>query len=266
MSHWAKIILLPLLFCASISLGADVELSLSQSAITTAGRLQLTLSTTAALDQRVRFPETDTSFGEFTLIDQSPVTQSLKDDHTFQVQTQYTLEPFLAGEYTIPPLTIEVIDSDQTSNLITTAPVVVPVHSVLGPNPDEAELMEIVDTWPQNIWVVRTRIFVTALFLFFAAMLPVALLFSKKRRNTPVQTSIVSPEAQRLIDLDQLADDPTPSCAKLSHLVFPTRKDPAYTGLWKQLEQFRFAQTPPQHDQVQQLVRAFASQLKEGSS
>jgi hypothetical protein len=76
----------------------------SRTEITTAEDLVLELETRAGEQWRVSFPEIAEELGGFAVADREPEERDLRPDGTLISTRSYRLEPFLAGEYTIPSL------------------------------------------------------------------------------------------------------------------------------------------------------------------
>ena len=88
--------------------GAAVELTVrvSKARITTAEDLVLLLETRAAEQWNVAFPEVPDTLGKFTVARRGQETRRLDRSRNLISTRRYTLEPFLPGDYAIPPLEV----------------------------------------------------------------------------------------------------------------------------------------------------------------
>lgn len=147
--------------------------------ITVADRVELTLTAISAEDQQVRFPEfQDGSLGEFRVVRSRNTAPKLLDDGRLQTQRIYELEPFLPGEYSIPPMAVVFrgsSDDEPGEQTIETDSMAVKVRSVLSPSEEEPDIIETsgpvdlpgVDPWVY--WLAAGSVLLAALagFLFW---------------------------------------------------------------------------------------------------
>jgi hypothetical protein len=81
-----------------------VRLLLDREAMTVAESLGLTIEIEAREEVAVEFPALSKELGGFSIADEREDVPQLLTPGTIRYRKVYTLEPFLAGEYTIPPL------------------------------------------------------------------------------------------------------------------------------------------------------------------
>lgn len=115
----------------------QVELRLSSTGITTAERLTLRLTATVPEDYGVEFPALAEQLGDFTIIEVHRSQPQLSGENLVATQVEITLEPFLAGTYTIPALPVNGRPKgDGTAAVleVTTEELQVTVQSLLPPN------------------------------------------------------------------------------------------------------------------------------------
>lgn len=83
-----------------------VEVRLHSTEITVAEQLQLAVAVTMPEGYTVEFPRPGTRLGEFAVTDSRISQPRLTDSGSLLEKRSYLLEPFLSGDYTIPPLEI----------------------------------------------------------------------------------------------------------------------------------------------------------------
>lgn len=97
----------------------SVSLITDKQEMTVADRLTLTLSASCIEDWEVRFPGVDEKMGQFRIVDYQTSRPELSGPKRKSVKRSYVLEPFLAGDYIIPVLTIGFGKADETLDIET---------------------------------------------------------------------------------------------------------------------------------------------------
>ncbi|MCW5979441.1 MAG: hypothetical protein KIT09_15295 [Bryobacteraceae bacterium] len=85
---------------------ASLTLQLSRRQITVADNVELRLEAEAPEGQSVEFPELGNKTGEFAVTGSETSPPRLLENDRIAVSRAWTLEPFLPGEYEIPPLKV----------------------------------------------------------------------------------------------------------------------------------------------------------------
>jgi len=127
---------------------ARVRLSIDRVSITIAEDLRLTLETEAPEDYEVRFPGLKDKLGEFGIVDLHQDTPRLAGEGLILIRQEVLLEPFLSGEYRIPPMTIvfrpktteRPADGFDGKIRIETGELIVQVRSVLSGDGEKAQI------------------------------------------------------------------------------------------------------------------------------
>lgn len=115
----------------------QVTLSTDKSRMTTAERISLSLTAFSDENISIQWPSVEQFLGQFKIFDYSTAQPELDDKNRKKTVRTYVLEPFLAGEYTIPSMKITFgkpggNSQDKNSNvLIETEELTIPVRSVL---------------------------------------------------------------------------------------------------------------------------------------
>jgi hypothetical protein len=124
----------------SYSEGAvTVTVKVSRLSITVADRLELVLEALTSEGAELDWPAFSGKLGDFTVTGASLSPPRLVDGGRVLREGRYELEPFLAGDYEIPPLALRLAGG----RTIETEPVRIRVSSVLPPGEEAPELKEI---------------------------------------------------------------------------------------------------------------------------
>ena len=126
-----------------------VDVDVDRSTITVADRLELNITVLAPAGYEVelpdKLPESDDKETAFSLVEAKAPSQELTEDgrtHVSQIKVSrtYILEPFLAGAYTIPPMTVgfrKAGEKEQAGQSLDTGKIPVTVTSLLPKAADE---------------------------------------------------------------------------------------------------------------------------------
>ena len=178
--------------------GGRLELTLDRSSLSTAESAVLRLAVEADEGATVTFPDSDGGFGEFAVVRDEEVSERLLDGGRVQRVREYVLQPFLPGEYELPPLTVTLNDSDSISSEALT----IPVESVL-PDPETADLRDIAEPLdmpaPWWWWAVGT--------LLLAVAAGAAWWWWKRRKEKLSAPRVVPPHEIALTALDALLSE-----------------------------------------------------------
>ena len=173
----------------------NLILKISRQQITIADELELVLEVQAPEGQEVKFPTFSGKLGEFTINGSDTTPQRLAEGGRVVVSRSYQLEPFLAGDYQIPPITVQI-----GSASIETASETIKVVSVLqeGQKPELKEIGPPVELPGLSGW------------LFFSMGLAVAglaiagYLLWRRRRAAQKAEAAVPPHELALAELRKL--------------------------------------------------------------
>lgn len=175
--------------------GARLELYLDRAVMTTADSALLRLELECAETDSVEFPDLDEGVGEFAVTRSQALPDRLGQAGNAVRGREYVLQPFLPGDYEIPPLTVVRNGADE----IATEPVTVAVESVIE-DAETAELRDIADPIDVPVpwwwWVVGA--------LLLLAVLAGAAWWLRRRRLRQLEPRIVPPHEAALNALDAL--------------------------------------------------------------
>lgn len=178
--------------------GGRLELTLDRSSLTTAESALLRLAVEADEGAAVAFPDSGEGFGEFAVERDEEVSERLLDGGRVERVREYVLQPFLPGDYELPPLTVTLNGSDSISSEALT----IPVESVL-PDPETADLLDIAE--PLDIpapwwwWALGT--------LLLAVAAVATLWWWKRRKEKLSAPRVVPPHEIALTALDALLSE-----------------------------------------------------------
>ena len=139
-----------------------LELTLDKASLTTVQSLLLRLQIECSEGDSIDFPNLSDGLGEFAVTRVRTLPTRLIQGGRVVHGRDYELQPFLPGEYDVPPLTVV----SSSAGEISTEPLKVSVESVLE-DPQSAELRDIADPVDVPVpwwwWVLATVLTCTAL-------------------------------------------------------------------------------------------------------
>lgn len=155
------------------------RVSLSDSAVTIAERLEMMLETRAEKGWRAELPKFGEKLSQFGIVDYRNFQPELGDNGIVVTKRLYELEPFLSGEYKIPPMQISFYqDGDSTAHVLESDTIVVRVESLL---PKDKASLEINDIAPPASFPFSWRNILIVIGCLAAAGVA-TFLFIKRRR------------------------------------------------------------------------------------
>jgi hypothetical protein len=152
---------------------ATVTLDVDRKEITIAERLNLTISITVDEDYDIKLPGFGEKLEQFGIVDYRTTQPELIESNRKKVSRSYVLEPFLSGDYTIPPMVVKFWkkgDQEAGEHKIETSEVTVKVKSLLPEDFKDVSLNEIKPPVPfprsYILWVwaaIATAVLVTGI-------------------------------------------------------------------------------------------------------
>lgn len=117
---------------------ATLTLKVSKKEITIAEKLELHIVITIQEDYEVVLPEFGDKLERFGITNYQVHPRQLQDDGLVKLETTYTLEPFLSGDYEIPPMTVKFYQQAQKDKMhsVESEPLKITVQSLLPENTD----------------------------------------------------------------------------------------------------------------------------------
>lgn len=187
------------------SAGAALVYRVAPTDLTVAQRVRVELSVTAPAGWSVSWPAVGEKLGRATVVDTTDTR-----DGAAQTRT-YTLEPFLPGEDTIPPLSVSVSPRDPQAGAapvtLTTEPVTLSIRALLAESdadaPVEPQLRDVRDDAGASEgmpgWMIG------ALAALVPGALGIAYVLATRRRAAPAD-----PASAALARIDAIAAGPAP--------------------------------------------------------
>jgi hypothetical protein len=187
-----------------------LDLKVEKSKITVADRLRVILEASAPESEEVKLPGRGQKLGEFTVAESNAPQPRLIEGNRVLHQRSFVLEPFLAGEYKIPPFTVRYAPKQSAASgsgaaagevgepqEISTEEIPIEVASLLAEGEQQPQLKEIADPvdmpapwWP---WVAAA---------IAAAALLAALLWWRRRKR--LEQDAVPPPAPHELAYQEL--------------------------------------------------------------
>jgi len=153
-----------------------ISLFVSGKEITIADRLKLSIEVVSDENYEVELPEFGKNLEQFGIVDCKTQPPELVGKNRKKIKRSYVLEPFLAGEYTIPPLKVKFRKKDDAGDEtgeIETEALKIRVKSLLSGKKEDLKLheikppVEIPRSYAFLIWIVTAIIAVSAVIFVF---------------------------------------------------------------------------------------------------
>ncbi len=193
---------------------AIVTLDLDHKEITIAERLRLKISVTVNEDYEFQLPGFGEKLEQFGIVDYHTTQPELLDNNTKKVTRSYVLEPFLSGDYTIPPMEIKFWKKSNEKageHKVETSEIKIKVKSLL---PDELKDVKLNDIKPP---VAFPRSYILWIWAGAAAVIIcagviIAAFIIRKRRNAAEEAAALKIPAHELAyeELKKLIEEELP--------------------------------------------------------
>jgi hypothetical protein len=183
----------------------------SQAEITTAENLTLKLEAVIGDDYEVEFPSPGDKLEEFKIADSDKLQPTLTADGKVLHTQIYTLEPFLAGEYKIPPMKVSFwkkADAKPEKHDAETEAITIRVTSLLPQNSGDVKIKDLYPPMGLPGWD-RKWIWMTGSALAIVALASAGIFFYRRCRNGNTESPMFRLPADELAhrELDQLVQD-----------------------------------------------------------
>jgi hypothetical protein len=169
----------------------QVTLDVDKKEISIADRINLKISVDIEEDYEVEMPAFGDKLEQFGIVDYHNTRPELKNNNRKLLSRSYVLEPFLSGDYKIPPMKISFFKKDgETANrhYAETPEITIKVKSLLPEDIEGLELNEIIPPLPYpgsyKVWVW------TGAGILMASLLALLFLFYRRRVNSRESTDI----------------------------------------------------------------------------
>jgi hypothetical protein len=160
----------------------DLRIAVSDGEISIAERVTLLLEARSRGGYVTELPPFGEKLHEFGIVDYRTYPPRLESDSTVVTSRIYELEPFLSGEYLIPPMTLEFhAEGDTTLHYLESDTLRVTVTSILPADQEQLEIKEIAG--PAELPPDRARILLVAGIAALLAATAAVILIRRRRRG-----------------------------------------------------------------------------------
>jgi hypothetical protein len=181
----------------------ELRIALSRRELTIADRVDLLIETRAREGYVTVLPRFGDKLHEFGIVDYKSDPPRLEDDGTVVTARRYELEPFLSGEYVIPPMTVTFHEEgDTTLHYLESDTIKVTVSSILPEDQAELEIREI--TGPADIPADYRRVLIVGAALLTAAAVVVFFLWRRSKRIRQAYVRAVPAHEKAFARLERL--------------------------------------------------------------
>jgi hypothetical protein len=188
-----------------------IHVKANREQITTADELTLQLEAIADADYEVEFPKPGDKLEELKIIDHDESMPTLTKDGKVLHSQSYQLEPFLAGDYKIPPMKITFWKKEKKEpekQEFESEPFTIHVISVLPEKSGEARIKDLVPPMLIPGWD-KKWFWITAVGIGILAICSAGGLLYRRYRNDEIQTEMSKLPAHEIAfqQLDKLLAD-----------------------------------------------------------
>ncbi len=170
---------------------ATVFLDIDRKEISIAEHLNLTISVIVDENYEIKLPGFGERLEQFGIVDYHTRQPELIDDNRKKLSRSYELEPFLSGDYTIPPMLVRFWKKDEQetdAHKIETSEVEITVKSILPEDLKEYKLNDIIPpvNFPRSylIWIWA------GIAGAVICIVIIAVIIIKKRKKAKIENSV----------------------------------------------------------------------------
>lgn len=180
-----------------------LRVAVSRKELTIAERVDLLVETRVGDGYITALPRFGDKLEEFGIVDYRSGPPRLDDDGKVVTSRTYELEPFLSGEYVIPPMTISFHEEgDTTLHYLESDTIRVMVTSILPEDQEELEIREI--TGPADLPVDYRKALLIGAAIVLAAAAIVFLLWRRSKRLKEITASAILAHEKAFALLERL--------------------------------------------------------------
>ena len=180
-----------------------LHVAVSRKELTIADRVDLLVETRARDGYVTELPRFGDKLHEFGIVDYKSDPPRLEDDGTVVTSRTYELEPFLSGEYVIPPMTVVFHEEgDTTLHYLESDTIRVMVTSILPEDQKELEIREI--TGPADLPSDYRKALLIGAAIVLAAAAIVFLLWRRSRRLKEITARAIPAHERAFALLEKL--------------------------------------------------------------
>jgi len=187
---------------ASLTLDAD------KRSMTIAERLNLSISMVVDEDYEVTMPELAGRLEQFGIVDWHTTEPELVDNVKKRITRSYVLEPFLSGDYKIPPMEARFYKKaggEANGHSISTSEITIKVNSILPADMKDMKLNDIKPPVPYPTDYRKWLLIGGGLLLFAAAGVMAWIYLKRRRKMVDAQAVMLPAHEIAYRELDELA-------------------------------------------------------------
>lgn len=186
---------------ASLTLDAD------KSSMTIAERLNLTITVIVDEDYEVTMPDLTGKLEQFGIVDWHTTQPELLDNNKKRITRTYVLEPFLSGDYIIPPMEAgfyKKAEGETNSHSISTSELTIKVNSLLPEDIEEMRLNDIKPPVPYPADYRKWILIAGGAFILAAAGIFIWLYMRGRRKAIDAHAVMLTPHEIAHMELEEL--------------------------------------------------------------
>lgn len=161
----------------------SLNMGIDNIEIDTAGKIKIFLEGRAADGWKPSFPELLEDLDKFTVVSVSDTSPRLEDDGSIGINRTIILKPYLSGEYTLPPLSLNYSKKDEGKGFLLSTPVLINVKSMLPESTDNLQLKDIKE--PDTYNYLKLGLYILIAVVVLGAALIIFMLIRKRKKETP---------------------------------------------------------------------------------
>jgi len=182
----------------------SVTIDTDKKEMTVSEHLSLTVSGFSNEDWEIVLPSIDEKFGQFVIVDYHTTRPQLTDQKRKKISRSYLLEPFLSGDYIIPPVTVKFKKEEEVLG-VETPEIIIKVKSLLPKGKSDFKIHDIKP--PMELPLSIPVGWLAALFGFLVIITLLSLYVLKRRKRKTLEEIQIDPGEIALEELETLASE-----------------------------------------------------------
>jgi len=194
----------------------SLEMKVDKTEINIAGKIKVLLLGKSSDGWKPSFPELAENLDKFSVLEISDSPSRIEDDGSIGISRTIEIKPFLRGEYSIPPLSLEYSDKENNKGFLLTTPVSINVVSLLPENTENLQLKEIKE--PDTFNYRKLFLFILIGILVLGGALLLFFIIRKRKRSQVIPG--IPPYEEAFAKLTYLLDKNLPGEGRFKEFYF----------------------------------------------